>query len=320
MMKERILPAVLLAVLGAVLIGFVRAWTLFVPGIFGMAAGGVGGWLAGRFARRRASDSSVFSDRLGLSLGAGTLYGVISAVTVSVLSAGVFEAPLAWLSGVLKGLRHEWFFGISRGSLQTVGGGLDGGWWVFFVVLDAALFAFLFLVGLGAGEFPSPDDEGEENDGDTEDEDFPGEPVAPGRGSRAFVPCVVLAILALLLPSWWSAPGTPRRGPSAASLAGSWRMEPSKLFGNDPDGSVSFRILTGLRNDLMVMTEDGDRFSMLLSPRRDGVWEGTMIVGGRRLLPVRMHPDGKDALRFAVDRDTPFGTEELLLSATRRTD
>ncbi|HNW92394.1 MAG TPA: hypothetical protein PKM88_05735, partial [bacterium] len=63
---------------------------------------------------------------------------------------------LDWLPDVLNGYAQEPFVGlVLRGTHESVAGGLEGIWWVLFVLVDAGLFAYLFLVGTTLGYFPA---------------------------------------------------------------------------------------------------------------------------------------------------------------------
>jgi len=180
---RRILPVLVLVTVGGIVAGVFRAAETFLPGIIGMAAGFVLGWLAGRPARNDPDEANGFGARVGRALGAGVLFETVAPLTVSALFARPGEGPLSWLRGVLGGYRGELFYGASGASLQSVSGRLLGGSWLFFVAVDLLLFAFLFLVSHGVASSRREDEAEETGDGTSEDGDLPAAPGSPPAGS-----------------------------------------------------------------------------------------------------------------------------------------
>jgi len=327
---SRLVPAILLVAAGGILAGLFRSTMTFLPGIAGMAAGGVLGWLTGRLAREDPGEIMGFGLRAGLALGAGVLFETLGAVTVSILHTRPGEAPLRWLSGVLDGHRGEPFFGISHYSLQSVSGRLDGGWWLGFVVLDLLLFAALFLVSHGAGSSPDEevleDDEGPDAPETLEPEPEPPLPAAPATsripgGALVFGIFVGLSMAALIVTQQvWSARSAPAYGPqaheAAAELAGPWVFGQEASFLGSGSTGRRFTLSRGPRGDLAG--RGGSGFLLTLAPRRDGTWTGRLVVPGRAAFAVVVVPsDDGEALRFVLRRDLGAGPPMLEVTAHR---
>ncbi|HHQ48941.1 MAG TPA: hypothetical protein ENK19_08690 [Acidobacteria bacterium] len=309
---RRILPAVVLVTAGGVAAGFFRGLGLFLPGLTGMAAGLVLGWLAGRPARNDPGEDGGFGARAGLALGAGLLFETAAALTVSALFARTGEGPLEWLHGVLSGYRGELFLGVSRGSLQSVSGRLEGGAWIFFVLVDLLLFAFLFLIGHGVASSPPDDDEesaGDEAWADPEPPEIPGQPAGfRPRGTVAFALLTAVAVAAVVVPPrLW--PDVYRARPealsstAAAGLTGSWVFGPGAPFLGPDDAHRTFTLSTTSYGPLMGRASGSGTFLMSLTPAANGGFWGTLFLGKDRSTRLSVHmqpsPDRRE-LRFTL--------------------
>ncbi|MCD4751407.1 MAG: hypothetical protein K8R59_18725 [Thermoanaerobaculales bacterium] len=327
---RRLLPCVLIVLAGAVVMGFARVFVLFIPGIMGMIAGGVLGWATGRVGRGDPEEVWTFGHRMGLALGAGLLYGVGTAVVVSVVNTGTMGLPLDWLADVVAGTEGEYFVGASKNSFQSVEGELSGAWWLIFSIVDGLLFSFLFLVTTGIGWSP---DDGSEDDSVEEDiggfESVPPPlPLAPGRaaphfGLISFGFFVVVSLGALVGPAVWPflglSPGAEISGERLISeLQGDWIFGEEATFLGRTEAERSFTLQRGLRTELVGFSAVSANFMLTVEPRRDGVFEGRLNLRGRDLLYLRMRPsDDRSELAFSVDWYTMRGRTEKLLTARR---
>lgn len=154
---SRFVPVmVLCAVCGAVL-GIFRADACALPGLAGMLAGGVAGYGAGRLGRGDPLRFWAFGQRLWLAFAGALIYGWVQLLVAGAVHATPVDSPFYWISEVADGFLREPFFSMGQTGgvvLRAYSGTLTGGWWIFFNLLDAVLFAFLFLVSTGAGLFP----------------------------------------------------------------------------------------------------------------------------------------------------------------------
>jgi len=327
---RRLVPYVLLVIAGGIVAGFVRKAGVFLPGISGMAAGGVLGWLTGRLARKDPEETKGFGLRGGLTLGAGVLHETVAAVTVSVLSAKPGDGPLRWLGSVLSGYGGEPFYGISRYSLQSVSGRLQGGSWLFFVLVDFLLFAFLFLVSNGAGSSPDEEDEREgtvsQDAGEApEPPPLPETPATASgpRGILVFGIFAAVTVASLIVPQrMWSARTGPDIGPRshavAARLAGPWVFGPEASFLGSREADRTFTISYGPGGRLAGLASGSGKFLFTLEPRLDGSYHGSLVLGEDTAFSLSMRPSGpKDELRFAFFRYMGSGPRIYTVSARR---
>lgn len=153
----RFVPVVVLcAVCGAVL-GIFRADVCALPGLAGMLAGGIAGYGAGRLGRGDPLRLWAFGQRLWLAFAGALVYGWVQLLVAGAVHATPADSPFYWIFEIADGLLREPFFSMGQTGgvvLRAYSGTLTGGWWIFFNLLDAALFAFLFLVSTGVGLFP----------------------------------------------------------------------------------------------------------------------------------------------------------------------
>jgi len=325
---RRLLPYVLIVVAATVIAGFARGFILFVPGIMGMALGGLLGWTAGRIGRSDPETVWTFPLRVGLTLGAALFFGIGTAAVVSFINTPNMGLPLDWLAGVVAGTEGEVFFGTSRNSFQNVEGVLTGVWWFVFSILDVLLFSFLFLVTLGVGL--SPDDDSE--DGPFEEDDEPQEsppplPMEPGRtepplGLITFALFAVLALGSLVSLAMWPVLGTANTGASEArllsELQGDWTFGEEAAFLGNTEAERTFTLQRGLGTELAGFSAVPTHFMLSMEMRRDGVFEGRINLGGRGLFSLRMRPsDDRSELGFSVDLWSATGRAERSLTARR---
>ncbi len=250
---------------GTAAVGVLRGGVAFVPGIFGMAAGGLTGYLCGRTGRGDPDEFWPPGQRLWLALGAAVLYGVGTAATVSVLRVGLMGAPLDWLVDVIGGTDGEFFFGTSRNSYQSVSGTISGAWWVVFNLLDTGLFLPLFFVSSVAG-FDS--ESGARNpavDGVREAKGDSG-PVPPGSPARGgAIGCGVFVITA------------------AAVLAG-LHFGPG-LAPAVSDAPSAEEVMWGLQGEWEF--SEGPRFSVRLPPNGPSPCRGSSTTSSPACRPIR---------------------------------
>ncbi len=326
---RRFLPYVLIVAVATIIAGFTRGFILFVPGIMGMAVGGVVGWIAGRIGRSDPETVWTFSLRVGLTLGAALFFGIGTAAVVSIINTGTMGLPLDWLAGVVAGTEGEYFFGSSRNSFQNVEGVLTGVWWFVFSFVDVLLFSLLFLVTLGVGL--SPDDETE--DGQFEDDGEcpelpPPLPMEPGRtvpplGLITFALFAVLGFGSLVGLAMWPSLGVLADAEDSGSrllseLQGDWTFGEEAAFLGKTEAERSFTLQRGLGTELVGFAAVPTHFMLSMEMRRDGVFEGRFNLGGRGLFSLRMRPsDDRSELAFSVDLWSPDGRTEKSLTARR---
>ncbi len=326
---RRLLPYVLIVVAATIIAGFARGLILFIPGIMGMAAGGLLGWTAGRIGRSDPEASWTFGLRIGLTLGAALFYGIVTAAVVSIINIETMGLPLDWLAGVVAGTEGEVFFGTSRNSFQNIEGVLTGVWWFVFSIIDVLLFSFLFLVTLGVGL--SPDDDSEDGSFDDDGgipESPPPLPMEPGRtepplGLITFALFAVLALGALVSLAMWPVLGaTANTGASEArllsELQGDWTFGEEAAFLGNTEAERTFTLQRGLGAELAGFSAVPTHFMLSMEMRRDGVFEGRINLGSRGLFSLRMRPsDDRDELDFSVDLWSATGRAERSLTARR---
>jgi len=326
---RRLLPFVLIIVVATVIAGFARGLILFIPGIMGMAFGGLLGWTAGRIGRSDPETVWTFPLRVGLTLGAALFFGIGTAAVVSFINTPNMGLPLDWLAGVVGGTEGEVFFGTSRNSFQNVEGVLTGVWWFVFSILDMLLFSFLFLVTLGVGL--SPDDDNEDGSFD-DDGGIPGSPPplplepghsAPPLGFITFALFAILTLGALVSLAMWPVLGaTANTGASEAhllsELQGDWTFGEEAAFLGKTEEERTFTLQRGLGAELAGFSAVPTHFMLSMEMRRDGVFEGRINLGGRGLFSLRMRPSqDRNELSFSVDLWSATGRAERSLTARR---
>ena len=326
---RRLALMLLIVLAGTLAIGLLRGMVAFVPGIFGMAAGGLTGYLCGRIGREDPEARWPPGQRLWLALGAAALYGVGTAATVSVLRTGLMGAPLEWMGDVIGGADGEFFFGTSRNSYQSVSGTIRGTWWVVFSLLDAGLFLPLFFVSsvAGFGSRSGPREiAGDEVQGAEVDAGLvsPGSPARGGAiGCGVFV-ITAAAVLAALHFGPGLAPavsGAPSADDVMWGLQGEWQFEDGASWLGVTPAERTFTMSRVFDNELAGVPADPTRFMLTLERRRDGVFEGRLLVSGGDVLPVRMQPSPESQdLDFVVEWWGPGGRSERRVTAHRLPD
>lgn len=149
---RRIVPMTALCVAVGLAVGWFRATVVAMPGLFGMGAGLTTGWLFGVI--QKNDPKKTWTCRYGIlsTLAAAVVFESVGALAASFFHAGQNDGTFDWLAGVLAGRITEGFF--SAGHVYIYRGGMTGGWWLAFVLLDGLLFAFLFIVSAGVGRSP----------------------------------------------------------------------------------------------------------------------------------------------------------------------
>lgn len=328
---RRFLPCLLLVAAGTVAVGLVRGLVLYVPGILGMAAGGLLGWLCGRIGRSDPEDLWSFENRVWLALGAALLYAVGTAATVSVLRAGLMGAPLEWLVDVVHGSEGELFAGHSTNSFQSVSGTLHGAWWLVFGAVDTLLFAFLFLVLTMVGVFSDPqaeeaDGEGEAARAEIESDSSPPTPIdqpslRAGRlGFAGFAAATAAVLLGLHFAPVLATSAASGRTPDEIyqGLQGEWQLDEAASFLGAAPEERRFTLSRVFTDELAGIPADPPHFMLTLKRRPDGIFEGRLMVRGADVLPVRMRPsEDLNTLELVVDWWGPGGRSERRLTARR---
>ena len=329
---RRLLPFVVGTLVLSVMFGLGRATVLFVPGIFGMMAGGVLGYATGRVGRGDPLRLWLFPTRAGVTLGATLLYTVVSVAVVAIINSMPLGLPIEWIGDVLAGRDSELFVGYSVNSYQSTGGPLTGAWWVVFMAVDALLFAFLFLIMTGVGYSP---DDGEEEFDEEEyaDHEAPVENLAPPPlpfdskpprlGTLSFAAFALCATAVVVVVAAWpqvavlaGAEPTPRV--TAGQLQGEWIFGPEAVFLGRSDEARSFTGSMGLGREFAGFSKVESQFMISMEPRRDGVYEGRIYVRQRDILTARMRPSADlSELVFLVDWPTRNGMEQVEIRASR---
>ena len=166
----RAFPLIVLALAIGALAGGLRWIVDFFPVLHGMLFGAFIGALAGSFGGRDTPRLWGASQRFWLLLNLHLSYLLAMGVTLSHLNAPPLASTLTWLRNVHRGLAGEPFFGANIWTpLQPSIGEISGGAWIFFNVLDNALFLFLALlfVGIVIGKYHD-EDEGHLEEGGSE--------------------------------------------------------------------------------------------------------------------------------------------------------
>ncbi|MCP4897238.1 MAG: hypothetical protein GY906_09740 [bacterium] len=320
---RRLIPCMLLVLLGAVIAGLVRGYVLFVPGIMGMVVGGVVGWVSGRLGRGDPEHMWSFANRGWLSIGAGLFYAVCAALVVSVVNIGSMSLPLDWLAEVMAGYEGEVFVGFSTNSYQSTGGDISGGWWIFFAIVDWLLFAFLFLVAtmVGWGGNETSQDSLEQKPS----------PIRPERLRMplpmvSFVFFALMSLAAVIGLAMWPYSGVAPFGAASDSnlvseLHGDWIFGPEAEFLGSSETERRFTLMPGLGSELAGFSEIPTQFMLSLELRRGGVFEGRLSLGVGGILPIRMQASEDRTELIFVVVSPPIGiVSEERLTACRVSD
>jgi len=313
-MTRRVLPFVLILVSAAVMGGLLRGAVLFVPGIAGMAVGGLTGYLCGRLGRDDSEACWGFSERGWMTLGAGVLYGVVTVATVSVLNVGAMGIPLEWLGDVVEGFRGELFAGWSKNSYQSVGGSLEGAWWIIFNLVDAALFMFLFLVTTGIGAAPEGSDEGDESADDAQGAEREDQPAAPApidarplrSGLLTATSCLAVAVLSIVVLWYWpllafGAAGGRDAQPPLAGFQGEWVFGEGASFLGSTEPELHFTVSTGRMGELRCFSAVEAQYLISMDRQPDGSFHGLLFLRENNMLGIRMRASEEgDELVFVV--------------------
>ncbi|SDN99568.1 hypothetical protein SAMN04488516_11525 [Desulfonauticus submarinus] len=136
----------------SMIFGLIRGLFCFFPGIGGMIAGSIEGWISGKVSKVSEINLINFGQRLKFLALAVGIYCIVSVYISGFFRSGPDATIGNWLLSILDGYKQEPFIGVSRYSAQVVEGGLKGPWWLFFIFLDGICFAFLFLISYGIAE------------------------------------------------------------------------------------------------------------------------------------------------------------------------
>lgn len=325
---KRLLPAVALGLATATVFGLVRGVSIFVPGVVGMLAGGISGYLTGRLGRHDCDALWPFAARGGITLGATLLYGVGCVAWVATVNAGVSSYPIEWLEEVLAGHAGELFVGTSKNSMQSVSGLLSGAWWVILVAVDGLLFAFLYLISLGIG-LSSKHDATEAAEGVRQGSSAASRPpVDTGRpafgimGFGAFASATVA--LLVVLNSWPSIAvrlgGEAPVEVSAGALQGEWQFDEPPPFLGSNHTERRFTLSKGIRNEeIACYSAEPSLYMISMGPRRDGSFQGRILLRDRGALPVLATPsaDGQQLVFVVRGMATSGAMTERSVTASR---
>jgi hypothetical protein len=255
-----------------------------------------------------------------MTFGTAMLYAVVTAVVVAIVKVGPAGVPMEWLNGVVRGFEGEYFAGTSVNSFQSVEGMISGAWWLFFVAVDALLFCFLYLVFLGVGL-------SSEAGGRLESvrADLPIDVGSRPLGTVAFGVFLGAAVAAILFAVAWPSltfsggDGAPARL-SVAEIQGEWIFGEEAGFLGEGDEALRFTLSTGLGEELAAFSAVPSLYMIVLEPRRDGAYEGRLMMRGRGELPVLMRAaPGAEQLVLTVrgiDRSGALVERELMARRT----
>ncbi len=329
-LSRRFPPALAAVAAGALAAGLFRSYALFLPGLAGMATGGLAGWFVGRLARRDPEESYTFGFRAGLALGAAALYGAVGVLMASLRDPRTFLQPLPWIGRVLRGRAGECFFGFSGYSFQSVSGLLGGGWWLLFFLVDLLLFAALFLVSFGVGQ--NPDDvEGEEDGDDTcteEPEMAPASGSGP-RGGPVFLLFAGAALAVLTVPGWVrSTPGVSSPSPApvpseagTALLRGRWIVDGEATILGRGEEARTFSLISPSPGELGGFSLDRSWYLVGLKPSTGGAFDGALHIPGGDTYRLSVRPaPGSDRLLFTVYWSAASGRMDFRFTARRIQD
>ena len=311
------IPALLITLVVALLCGTIRGVVLFIPGIQGMIAGGLVGYSCGCPGRFDDSRWWGFSARSGLTLGAALIYLIGTTAVVAGLNAGLAGYPLEWLADVIDGSKGELFFGTSVNSLQSVGGKLRGGWWLVFVLLDAALFAFLHLVSFGIGLSSEREKKHPHNESPIITQDsFNAD--SPNLGLLGFGSSMMLTIALVGLLAAWPSMAIfddikASVQVSLADLQGEWIFDQEVTLFGGTELARRFTLSIGIGEEMAGFSAEKGLYMIIVKPRNSGIFEGRILLKGKGELPTQMRvsPDQRQ-LTFTVEGITRSG------AATRR--
>jgi hypothetical protein len=287
--RRRFIPVVLAAGALGVLLGFAReALDMSVVGIQGMAVGGALGYLAARLGKTDPDLFWTFGQRLWFGLAVTLSFAASNVVATSLAHAGPIDTPLYWLTEVVNGLQREPFLSITRTGAAT--GALEGGWWIAFATLDAALLMFLFtaisVIGSGGGaDAPAG---------------FAASPSTSARSGALGV--VVLLVLCAVLYAY--PPGQRTVNPYSIQnlkklqgLAGEWRLEDGAGVFANTDEELRFTLKVAGFNMLSGNSAGPGRYRLSLDDTGD-IYRGMLVRGGDRsgripqYFRMRPSPDG----------------------------
>ena len=333
---KRFLPVLLMTIGTAVGLAFFRASEVFLIGLQGMLAGGLLGWIAGRFGRKDPAAAWSFQQRCWLGVSMTMVYVASHLVTVSLLNAGPVDTPLYWLGEVVRGFQEESF--ISTGRFQGYEGTLEGGWWIVMNVVDAGLFWFLFIVLCVVGVCPDRKTESDTSSGVvgnpppdvvdwTQKRDVHGATIESSSRTAFFSTLLVLVGGVVAGGVYWQfVNGAQPQMTYSAGIAamkqyeGQWRFKEGRgLLPDDANarsfsitplgyGSLSLKGATG--NFTLSLDQDGRNFRGLLFMTRQSGGVGQFSAR------VRFAPDG-NTLTMSVVHFQIGGRRDLVLEAEK---
>ena len=333
---KRFLPVLLMTIGTAVGLAFFRASEVFLIGLQGMLAGGLLGWIAGRFGRKDPAAAWSFQQRCWLGVSMTVVYVASHLVALSWLKAGPVDTPLYWLGEVVRGFQEESF--VSTGRFQGYQGKIEGGWWIVMTVVDAGLFWFLFIVLCVVGVCPDRKIESDASSGAVENppqdivdwtqkRDANGALIEAKSRTAFFATLFVLAGLSVAGGFYWQfANGAQPEMTFSSGIAamkqyeGQWRFREGRgLFPDDADarsftitplgfGSLSLKGVTS--NFMLSLNQDGRNFRGLLFMTRESGGVGQFSAR------VRFAPDG-NMLTMSVVHFQIGGRRDLVLEAEK---
>lgn len=313
---KRAVPLVVLAAFLGGLAGGLRWIVDFFPGLQGMLAGGLLGYFAGLAGKTDPPTFWRAGQRFWLLLNLQLTFVLVLLVVLGVLNAPPLSGHFAWLREVLLGFSGEAYFGASVwGSMEGQGGELRGWAWVFFNLLDGALFLFLGLIVFGTVIDKANEERG------IEPEDIPST-TSPARRFFLFQWSVVAVALVAAVAAERS-PGERRFDSESIAklraLTGRYTFEDGGGV-LAPAGSAGAFLVTMGGTDTLVLTPEG-KATYMLSLRGEFPSFSGQLHTGRTMTGVRARfCDEGESLTLAGRVQRSGARRDVVVEAQRDRD
>ncbi len=265
--SERLLVAMAICTAAGILYGAIRGYNGAFHGISGMFLGGFSGYFVCRISGENSLDR-YFSTRVWLALSGAAVYMFSALIVTGLLVSSTVDSPFYWIDRMIWGYGKESFFSIGRTGpvFKAYSGVLQGGWWLFFSLLDGALFAFTFLSGYVCG-FKRKSQPSGSRDRTEKTEDISNLAVKKSKKPMISFVLVISCIWGIYYTGRVFFEESRISYAVLSEYAGEWAVKESNSIPFSSDGKRAFVIRPGAMGDLYGESRENKLFSFSLSSK-----------------------------------------------------
>ena len=255
-----------------ILYGTIRGYNGAFHGLSGMFFGGFSGYFVCRASGEDSLDRS-FSARVWIALSGAAIYMFAALIVTGILVSSTVDSPFYWIDRMIWGHGKESFFSIGRTGpvFKAYSGVLQGGWWLFFSLLDGALFAFTFLSGYVCG-FKRKSQPNGSRDRTVKTQDTSNLGVKRSKKPMISFVLVISCIWGIYYTGRVFFEESRISSSILSEYAGEWAVKESNSIPFSSEGERSFLIRPGAMGDLYGESTENKFFSFSL--RSKGLFRG----------------------------------------------